>query len=70
MIVLTYDQYSGIFIGLNLKPVVQRLVGCSKGQAKARCFNEIEFLRFVSAEEFVNELVLCITTLASCRSDP
>ena len=67
---MTYDQDSGSIVWLNLKPVVQRLVGCSKGQAKARCFDKVELLRFVSAEHFVNELVLCITTLASCRSDP
>lgn len=67
---LTYNQYSDVFIGLNLKPVVQRLIGCSESQAKARCLDKVEQLGFVSAVELADELVLCITALASCRSNP
>jgi hypothetical protein len=68
--ILTYNQYSDVLIGLNLKPVVQGLVGCSKSQTKARCLDKVERLRFVGAVEFVDELILCITALASCRSNP
>jgi hypothetical protein len=68
--VSTHDQYTGIFVGLNLKSVVQRLVGRSKRQAKARCLDKVQLFRFVGAEEFVYKLVLCITALASCCSDP
>jgi hypothetical protein len=67
---MTYDQNAGIFIRLNLQTMIQRLVGCSECQAIARCFDEIEVLRFLTAEELANELVLCVTTLTSCRSNP
>lgn len=67
---LTYNQYSDVLIGFNLKPVVQGLIGCSESQAKARCLDKVERLGFVSAVEFADELVLCITALASCRSNP
>lgn len=44
---------------------MERLVGCSKGQAKASRLNKVERLRFVSAAELTDELILCIAPLAS-----
>lgn len=67
---LTYNQYSNVLVGFNPKSVVQGLIGCSKSQAKARCFDKVERLGFVSAVKFTDDLILCITALASCRSNP
>ena len=67
---LTYDEYSNVLIGFDLKSVVQGLIGGSKSQSNARCFDEVERLGFVRALEFADELVLCIAALASCRSNP
>jgi ribosomal protein L17 len=65
----TYNQYSGLLSGLNLKPVMERLVGCAKGQPIARRLNEIERLRLMSAAELVDELILSVAALASRGSN-
>lgn len=43
---------------------MQGLVGCPKCQAVACCLDKVERLWLVSAMEFVDELILCVTALA------
>jgi hypothetical protein len=46
------------------------LVGCPESQTKARCLDEVKRPGFVGAVEFIDELELCITPLASRASNP
>jgi len=65
----TYDQYPNILTLLDLKPIMQRLPGRPERQPITRRLDKIQRLRFESAAELVDELVLCIAALASRRSD-